>query len=220
LFAATTLRLNEVSTLLWLAADDPETARRDVRDAMTTWPHRTDSVQGFYSHVLPLYVELYVGDCRAAVRRLDAFLPGFYRSLLARLKGLRSPLELLAGLTYLGMLKEGHGDRAKHLAGVRRHLRYLSKDTMGYSVVFAGILRAGLVAFEESEQASVPLLRQALSHSGEFQMAMLGACMRDRLGRIIGGDAGHELVDAAATVFRAEGVRRPESLVAMYLSAR
>lgn len=220
LYAATTLRLNEVSTLLWLAADDPETARRDAQEAMEGWPHRGDSVQGFYSRVLPVYVELYVGDVRAAMRRMEELLPGFYRSLLSRLKGLRAPVELLAGLCHLGMLKERHGDRAHHLSGVRRHLRYLEADSIAYSGVFAAMLRARVSAYEHGEQASVVPLQEALERSEALGMAMISACLRDRLGNIVGGDRGREMVQAAAVVFAAEGVRRPASLVSMYLSAR
>lgn len=220
LYAATTLRLNEVSTLLWLASDDPQTARHDVEQALEGWPHRGNSVQAFYSRVLPVYVELYVGDCRAAMRRIDALLPGFYRSLLGRLKGLRAPVELLAGLSHLSMLKQGFGDRATHISGVRRHVRYLTADSIAYSGVFAAMLRAGLLAVEASERQSVAALRAALERSDALKMAIIGACLRDRLGNILGGDEGREMVQAAATVFVAEGVRRPESLVSMYLSAR
>jgi hypothetical protein len=220
LYAATTLRLNEVSTLLWLGADDPETARRDAQEAMEGWPHRGDSVQGFYSRLLPVYVELYVGDVRAAMRRMQEFLPVFSRSLLSRLKGLRAPLELLAGLCHLGMLKERHGDRAQHLSGLRRHLRYLEADSIAYSGVFAAMLRAGLTGYEHGEQASVAPLQKALERSEALRMAVIGACLRDRLGNVVGGDRGREMVEAAAVVFAAEGVRRPASLVSMYLSAR
>jgi len=219
-FVATTLRLNEVSTLLWLAADDPETARRDVQQAMEGWPHRGDSVQAFFARVLPVYVELYVGDAREAMRRIDALLPGFYRSLLGRLKGLRAPLELLAGLSHIAMVKQGLGARRTHIAGAKRHLRYLAGETIAYSGVFAAVLRAALVAIEESEAASVPALQDALERSDAVGMAMIGACLRDRLGAVVGGERGEGLRQAAAAVFSAEGVRRPERLVSMYLSAR
>ena len=56
---------------MWLAADEPETARRNVREAIEQWSHGGFLLQHWSAMASEVEIELYVGDGASAYARLE-----------------------------------------------------------------------------------------------------------------------------------------------------
>src|SRR5581483_7718904 len=87
-YAATSLRIG-FSTLYWLAADDAEGARRELREAMSAWSQEGFQVQHYYATHSEVQIDLYRGDGAAAERRLDEHARAIERSMLLRVQATR-----------------------------------------------------------------------------------------------------------------------------------
>jgi hypothetical protein len=73
--------------------------------------------------------------------------------------------------------------------------------------IAATLLAAGVAPTDEGVAAK---LREAIRIATDHGMALYGAAARRQLGVLVGGTEGAELVAAAETAMRAEGVASPE----------
>ena len=65
-----------------LAADDPDGARRHLREAMARWTKSGFNVQHWYAMLSETNIELYVGDGARALARLERDAPALKKSFL------------------------------------------------------------------------------------------------------------------------------------------
>jgi len=130
--------------IVWLAADDPDAARRAVRKVMDRW-----SLRGFYlQHYLEMYAEnqidLYTGDWAAAWRRADERWPLMEQSFLLRIPFIRFEALHLIGRSALAAAI-GSGDRSL-LDRATRNAREIEKIGATWMLPFALALRGGIAA--------------------------------------------------------------------------
>src|SRR5207249_5177401 len=73
----------------WLAADEPETARREVREAIARWPSGEFYVQHWWSLIANVEISLYSGQDQAAWDLVASEWPRLKRSLLMQVQYIR-----------------------------------------------------------------------------------------------------------------------------------
>lgn len=205
LIAATDLRtrLNPI----WLAADDPDRARNEVIAAMTSWPREGFHLQHYTSLVALAQIELYTGDTEVAWKHIASQVKPLEKSLLLRAQGLRiDALHLRARLA----LASAHGRvRASRLRIAATCAQRIARENMAWSDPLARLIQAALAKQNGDIEKSVALTEQALQGFEAADMALFAATARRRLGELIGGDRGRELIAQANEWMSRQQIKNP-----------
>jgi hypothetical protein len=207
-----------------LVPDRPDDARRDVEDAIASWlpGSRVFGNQDYLALRSLTYIALYRGDVEARAAELGAAWRRFFPSLMAQLTFLRQDaLYLTASLALARAVearRRGAASEARALVDeAQARTRKLSRIGLPMAADYVSLLRCGLAAVTGGAELAVPLLRAALARSEARETALHAACLRRRLGEIVGGDEGRALVAASDAWMRAEEVACPARLVAANL---
>jgi serine/threonine protein kinase len=193
---------------VWLAADDPEMARRELLGA-TQWAVGKFSTQWRIA-IFGTDLDLYVGDGAGAYERVKglgrALRKNFYlfvqyvRALTAFAQG-RAAIASLDGLPV--------AMRRRRLAEVRRLQRRLERERMPWTDALAAIVEAGWAGSRGDREAAEAALRSAIEHAEAAEMVLHAAAARHKLGIVLGGDEGANLVGEAERALAAHKIRDP-----------
>jgi serine/threonine protein kinase len=214
LFLSVALRTSSAASV-WLAADDPDRARRELRDAMAQWGQKGFSSPQWRATVSEAEVDLYVGDPASAYDRVKdlsrVLVKHFFfafntRVLVAFAQG-RSAIASLDGLAPRA--------RKKRLKDAQHWTRFLKSKRMTFTAPLASILEAG-VAFATGDRGKAESALYAAAEAAKVaDMALHGAAARYELGLLLGGDEGAELVRAATEAMLSLGVHAPARFAPM-----
>jgi hypothetical protein len=204
-----------------LADDRPDEARREVKDAIASWP-RVDPEFGNQDYLAVrslTYVALYAGDLDG-MAGLQPEWRRYFASLIARVAFLRQDALWWGGAVALARASREQRDvqrRGRRLREARRAMRELEGFDLPMARASAAHLRAGIAACEGREDAARDALRAALALAEARGTELNAACIRARLASLVGGDEGRALRAASEEWMAAQGVRCPERLVAATL---
>ena len=190
LFAATDLRTR--LNAIWLAADDPDRARDEVIAALTTWPRDAFHLQHYSALVALAQIELYTGDYEVAWKHIEGQIKPLEKSLLLRIQGLRiDSAQLRARLALASALGDQRERRLQIAANLAERI---TRENMPYSNPMAMLIRAGVANQRGDEATAVKLTEQALKEFEAIKMRLYAVAAGRRLGEMIGGDRGRELI--------------------------
>jgi serine/threonine protein kinase len=197
--------------IVWLAADDPETGRRAVRQVMDRW-----SLDGFhFQHYLELFAEnqidLYQGRWASAWRRADERWRAMKKTLL-----LRIPFIKIEGLHLKGRsaIAAAIGSRDKALIdSAERDAAVIESHKQPWSNPFALALRAGVASLRRKDDDALDFLDRAARGFERTEMLLYANAASLRRGELLGGDEGLALRDASAKWMEAQGVKNVPRLV-------
>ncbi|HJZ88292.1 MAG TPA: AAA family ATPase [Polyangia bacterium] len=213
--ADTNLRIGRPS-LAWLAADDPEGARREVAAAMEKWSQQGFHLQHYYELYALCNADLYVGAGAAALARLRERWPALAGSLCLRIQLTRLEARALRGRALLAAAGGGGAADKKRLLGAAlRDAHALERERMPWADPLALLLRAGAAALDEKAEAASALLVRAAAGFDAADMALHAAVARRRLGELSEGTSGAELVAAADAWMSTQKVRNPARMAAL-----
>src|ERR1041385_8678084 len=190
LFAATDLRTR--LNAIWLAADDPDRARDEVIAALTTWPRDAFHLQHYSALAALAQIELYTGDYEVAWKHIEGQIKPLERSMLLRIQGLRIDSAQLRARLALASAVGDQRERRLRIAA-RADLR-VTRENMPYSNPMAMLIRAGVANQRGDEATAVKLTAQALKDFEGIKMRLYAVAAGRRLGEMIGGDRGRELI--------------------------
>jgi tetratricopeptide (TPR) repeat protein len=216
-YAVTTLNTFYM-TILRLADDEPETARRELDEVSAHLSHG-----GFHIHHsahlrAEAALDLYLSNGTSACERMEAAWPAYKQSLLGHTQMIRVLLVELRGRCALAAAVETRDPRA--LLGVaQRCARALEKERVPWAQAHATMLRAGLASLDGDLAGALALLDGAASRYDLADMPLHAASARRRLGLLLGGNSGRALVEAADALFSSQGVNDPGRFAAMYAPA-
>ena len=215
LFAATDLRTR--MNPIWLAADDPNRARDEVIAALTAWPREGFHLQHYVSLVALAQIELYTGDSEVAWRHVDAQMKPMERSLLLRLQGLRIEATYLRAR--LALASAAGNQREERLRIAEELAEQLARERMGWSNPMAAVIQAGLAKRRGDNAKAAVLTSQAIEGFEAADMTLYAAAARCRLGEIVGGDRGRELLAQTDELMRKRQVKNPEAFANLLVPA-
>jgi serine/threonine protein kinase/tetratricopeptide (TPR) repeat protein len=208
LFAATDLRTR--MNPIWLAADDPDRARAEVISALTTWPREGFHLQHYSSLVALVQIELYTGDYEVAWRHIEGQIKPLEKSMLLRIQGLRIEAKFLRARVALasaaGAQREGRLRIAENLA------QSITKEQMTWSNPLALLIHAGLSRRRADDSRARELISQAIEGFEAADMALYAAAARRRLGEILGGTSGDELISQADDWMTRQRIANPAAV--------
>jgi hypothetical protein len=213
LYAVTNLSL-VIRTFVRLAGDEPERARRELRQVMDEW-----SQQGFHvQHMNRLFdevqIDLYQGAGSAAWERVTAQWPALARSYLLRVQQVRIFLTHLRARAALAATPAA-AERGPLLYAAQRDARLLWRERIAWAEALAQLVRAGVAMARHDAGGARQLLEDAAVRLEAAGLRLYAAAARRRLGQQIGGSEGHRLVGQAEAWMKGQNVRRPDRMTAL-----
>ena len=197
-YSETTLRRS--ATRVWLAADRVDMARSDLD--RTNWipPEGRFHLQHWYVIRATSEIALYegrnpdFGDFRA-----------LNRSMLTRAQFVRAEALWLQARLLLVKGRDAHQiDRL----GAR-----LRRERIGYARVWGLLVQATVAAHRGAEERATTLFRQAATIGAEQEMHLCSQAARYRLGTLLGGAFGAEMVSDARQRMTEMGVKVPTAML-------
>jgi hypothetical protein len=201
--------------IMWLAADDPDSARRAVRQVMDRW-----TLQGFhFQHYLEMFAEnqtdLYLGNWASAWRRADERWPRMKSAFL-----LRIPFVKLEGLHLMGRCALaaalGSGDESL-VARAEGHATAIEKMKVPWALPFAMALRAAISSIGGNKEDALDVLGQASRVFEKHEMLLYAKAAEHRRGTLTGSAGGRAIAANADAWLRARGVKNVPRFVDVLL---
>jgi hypothetical protein len=191
--------------VMWLAADDPDAARRAVRQVMDRW-----SVQGFhFQHYLEMFAEnqidLYIGKWASAWRRSDERWPLLKSSFLLRIPFVKLEALHLIGRCALAAAREA-GD-PELIERAERNARDIEREKTPWAMPFALALRAGVASLRGATEEAADVLTQAARAFEKSEMLLYAKAADHRRGTLTGTSAGAAITASAEAWMHAKGVK-------------
>jgi hypothetical protein len=200
---------------VWLAADRPEEARRQAREAIALWPHARYLLQHWQLMIGETEVELYLGDGASAYARFERDAVALRRSLLLRVQLLRVVTAFTRGRAAIASAVAQPAVRAARVSEARRLARQLERERMAWTAPYAAIMHAGAASVEGERPGAAAFLRAAIERAEAADMSGCAAAARHQLGLLLGGEQGGEQVRQAEEAMQAQGIRVPSRFAAM-----
>ncbi len=215
LYAITTLN-TFFMTVLRLADDDPDGARRELASVMGRWSHRGFHVQHGNAFRAEAHIDLYRGDGAAAWGRMRQHWASYRRSQLLRVQMLRIELYELRGRSALAAART-----ADHpwflLQSAARDARLLDREREPWAHAHAQLLRAGIATARGDRRRAVAGLCAAAAGFESVEMHLHAAASRRRLGELLGAAPGHALIAQADQWMREQTIQDPARMTNVYV---
>nr|WP_240807395.1 serine/threonine-protein kinase [Polyangium spumosum] len=213
LFAAIVASIASAHTLI--AADDPEGARRRVREGISRWTHGMH-VQHVYALRVEIYADLYAGRADVARARLEGLWRAIVKSQLLRPQPSRIDVLTLRGRTAIACAAAGDRRRPRLLREATRIAERLERELRRDARPTAALLRAAVALLRGRRDLALAHLDTAVRGFDAAEMSLSAACARHRMGELLGGEAGAVLVAEAHEVMRKQGIQRPERWLVIF----
>lgn len=215
LYEATELRIR-ISHAGLLAADEPEEARRGVREAITSWSSREFYLQHWWSLIAETEISLYLRRGVEAWDLVTEQWPALRRSMLLRVQYiLIESLHHRAQSALAVAADSRSSDRRAFLQAAERDAARIESERMPWGNPLAWLIRASVASIRGKVEDAVALLASAETEFEAAGMALYTAAARRRRGELIGGDQGKSLIEAADIWMTGQQIKDPSRMTAM-----
>jgi hypothetical protein len=187
---------------------------------MARWSHRGFLVQHWQAMRAEAEIELYVGNPLAARERLRRDATKIRRSFILESQFMRISNAFVRGRCAIAAAIADPARRAARLAAARRIVRKLEREQASHSAPLAALMAAGIASIEGDHEEAARALQAAIELGKRVELGLQVQAARFQLGSLLGGKAGRELLEDAASALAAEGVRAPARFVAMFAPGR
>jgi eukaryotic-like serine/threonine-protein kinase len=208
------------TVFLSLAADDPDLARRHLREAMAQWSQTGFLLQHWQAMHYEAEIELYVGDAARAYDRIVRDEVAFRRSLLGQVQVLRVLTLYLRGRCAIASLDAVPSERVVRLAEARNLARRLAREKVPWASLDGSILTASVANATGDRPGAIAALRDVLAGATAAEMMLHVAAARYQLGSLLGGEAGKTMVAQADEEMASRGVRSAARMAARLVPGR
>jgi hypothetical protein len=195
--------------------DDQVATARDVLARAQTNLSREVTVLHWQHLQSSAWTELYAGSAARAVEVLDQRLPAIRRAFLFQVSLIKATGTLVRTAAWLGALADGAPAPGRLRAAIERACGRLGSDPMSGAIAL--LVRAELAVLRGDLDAAAAGYRSAALGFDAADTMTFADAARWRLGELLGGDAGRALVDQARAALVAEGIVRPDRVVAMFV---
>jgi hypothetical protein len=194
--------------LAHLAADDPEAARRDIREGLAQWSQSGYHLQHYAALLMHVLVERYAGRAEVAWELVTTQAEAFARALLIRIQEFRS--QVLQARAYSALAAATIATDSRRLwRDAARTARRLQREKQPWALATARYVWAALAASRGDRQAAAALLPRVIEDFEALGMGLHAAATRRRLGDLIGGATGRNLVAQADDWMAGQAIKNP-----------
>ncbi len=199
---------------VWLAADDPQGAREAIADVEDHWRDVEYQVYHFTLLSAKSEIALYEGRSSDALESVTTEWPLLRRALLLHVEIVRVYMNFLRGRAALATASQA-GRAEEALDQARRSARILSRMKPHFARGGGHFIRAALAHRERNAVRAVSELEKAVREFESDRLGLYANCARFRLGHLIGGDEGRELIAPVERWAREQRVQNLEAMVAV-----
>jgi hypothetical protein len=200
-----------------LAAGDAVSARRAADAALDQWPGSGFSVQHWQRLVYASDCELYEGEAARVYERFVATLPALKKSYLLHSGYIRAYTHFAQGRFAIAAAESAPELRRARIADARRMVRALAREYDPWTRALAWLVQASADNAAGNAAASVRALRAAIQACEATETLVYAPPARYRLGELLGGEQGRELVEDASLSMRAQGIVDPARWTSLFL---
>ena len=204
------------SHLVWLAADDPEHARREVDHGTEPWPANVYLLQKYFEFVANVEIDLYRAAASPdrgveveAYDRISREWKPLRRSLLRRLEVIQIESHQLRARTAVALAAVAPERREILLREAARDVRSILARRADWARPQAAVIQAAIAAIRGDRRQA--LLELALAEQGflAHQMPLHLAAVRRQAGLLMGGEEGRARIAAADAWMADQTIRNP-----------
>jgi hypothetical protein len=210
LFTLSALRF-AVQLPLLLAQDRLDTAREKVANT-DGMGRRARSLVRWCTVCWAAEVELYAGRADAAFESYTRRVRRLERSLLLHIQYVRAVTHYLRARCAIAALAQDPGRRGRM---ARQSIRALAREGAEWTAALSSMASAALTLAENDTARAVALLRCAIIRAENAHMLAHADASRLRLGALLGGVEGAEMLAVAARGFAVRGVKDPRRFAGM-----
>jgi serine/threonine protein kinase len=214
LYALTNLRTFNMS-MVRLAADQPEEARREMEEAIAQWSQKGYHVQHHNALLARVPIALYTGDAAGAWAAVTRNWRPFWSAMLGRIQNLRVQMLQMRAYSALALAQTA-SDREALLRVARRDARRLRRERIPWPAALAEYIHAVTAALRGDREGACRLLPGVITAFEVIDMGLYAAATRRRLGDLIGGAEGQALVAQADAWMAGQNIRNPARMTAVY----
>ena len=198
-----------------LADDDIDGAKLEITEGMALWPNTDFHLQHQFELAGIGNIDLYAGNGPQSWQMLEERWKALARSYLLSIHNVKVVMLDLRARSALATAQRGGVQQKSLLRVALRDGRRLKRERAGWSDAMAHLIGAGISAVRGDLDSAVIDLKHAATGFEGADMAMHQAAAERRLGQVLAGDEGAELVRTADERMDAEGIQRPECWTAM-----
>ena len=204
----------------WLAADDPESARRHAREGIARWPQRRFFIQHWQAMLADAQIALYEGDGATAYERVERDTRSLRRSLLLQAQIIRGLTDFVRGRAAVASVHASPSLSEARLSEATRLARRLRRERMAWTTLLSSMLDASVANARDDTQRAIAALGACVELAKRADMSMHGAAAARQLGALLGGEQGRAMIAEADATMAAEEIRAPARWAAMLLPGR
>ena len=219
LFLSVQLRASHPVVLV-LAADDPDGARRQTREAKAQWTQSQFLIQHWQIMRSEAEIELYSGEGVAAYERLAQDERALAASRLLTVQFMRALTLFARARAAIASIAGAPATQAARLAEAHKIAARLRQEKMAWTAPLAAMVEASLENASGDRPAAIATLRRAVALAEAADMSLYAAAARHQLGAAVGGDEGSLLLAHAVTAMTAQEIRSPERFATMLVPGR
>jgi serine/threonine protein kinase len=212
LYEETNLSLT-IRTFVRLAADEPERARAELAQVMEKWSQRGFHVQHMNRLFDETQIDLYQGDAETAWRRLADSWPALKQTHLMRVQQIR--IIMLHLRARCAVARAGGKDANSWLRIAERDARSLRREKLLWADALAQLIEAAIAFRRGDAHPSRQILTTAAANLTATDMHMHAAAAQRRLGQLLGGTRGQELVRQGEEWMNGQKVRNLDRMTAL-----
>jgi hypothetical protein len=209
LYMATSLR--RVCSFLWLAMDRAAEASLDLDQSAWAAPAEGFHLQQWYELWARTECALYQGNALTAYDRLDPQFVALSRSLLLMVELVRVFAYWLRGRLALACAERAPEQR-RFVRVARQCSRRLRKIKPEYAQIGAAGIEAAIARQAGDDRLAVRLLGEVSGRAEAAGIPLAAAAARHRLGEVVGGADGQQMVEEADRWMRNEGIRNADRM--------
>jgi eukaryotic-like serine/threonine-protein kinase len=208
---------SSVAILHWAARDDLAGGRAAIGKILERWTLRGYQLQHWHETLSSTLLDLYEGDVMRARKRFEDGWAPLSSSLLTKIQVTQFESRELQVRTAVAAARAVEGtERERYLKIAEGFHRKMGREKLGWMQAITTLAGAGILAARGDAAGAAREMRAALEACEAAGLGLHTAAAKVRLGDLLGGDEGTELRDAGLAALRAEEVRRPERMVAVF----
>jgi hypothetical protein len=192
-------------TMARLAQDRPQDAREEMQSIMDRWTREEFQVQHHLEIIAKASILLYEGKPSDASLLLQQSVPLHKSSLVWGAHLVRANVLHLQVRIALKRIAEGI-DRNSSIHQVRQALQALRREKLPWTNALAIMNEASLEQLTGNIDDAKRKFEHAVESLRELDMELYSAISRRRLGQILGGAEGHELIQRADAAIGAQNI--------------
>jgi eukaryotic-like serine/threonine-protein kinase len=207
--------------LFWLALDEPDEGERNAIDVMERWSH--SGIRQHYGYMRArVQTELYRGRADTAWRLMTEHRSALRRMLVLRVQFFRVETSYLRARCALAMAAAS-ANASKHSRAQRQFLTMarheagrIASENVQWSNPIAHLVNAAVAYLEGGRLLATGLLTEAIDGFEAADMQLYAAVARRRLGTLLGGSHGRELLRQADEWMTSRTIRNPHHMTRLF----